>query len=222
MRLMKYRFTIVHVPGKDLTSADTLSRAPTTEPVAKDYALEEDGNLYVNLIVNGLPASEKRLDEIRVHLHEDEVDKIGVFERNNPEYRINVYGYEKELYPLRINITKDINAKFDTSAYPKNHAGIKNFVNKKVIGMMKDETAGNEIVEFVGLRAKLYAYKIDNIEVKRCKGVKRYVVKNGSTQVVTITVDRSPIVTDRHNFDHPRAAGLPEMNMHAYDQIPET
>jgi len=75
MRLMKYRFTIVHVPGKDLTSADTLSRAPTTEPVAKDYALEEDGNLYVNLIVNGLPASEKRLDEIRVHLHEDEVCK---------------------------------------------------------------------------------------------------------------------------------------------------
>ncbi|KAK3736528.1 hypothetical protein QZH41_004418 [Actinostola sp. cb2023] len=78
---------------------------------------------------------------------------------------------------LKTDITKDINAKFDTSAYPKNHAGIKNFVNKKVIGMMKDETAGNEIVEFVGLRAKLYAYKIDNIEVKRCKGVKRSVVK---------------------------------------------
>ncbi|KAK3729801.1 hypothetical protein QZH41_003408 [Actinostola sp. cb2023] len=62
----------IQLRTKDLTSADTLSRAPTTEPVAKDYALEEDGNLYVNLIVNGLPASEKRLDEIRVHLHEDE------------------------------------------------------------------------------------------------------------------------------------------------------
>ena len=42
---------------------------------------------------------------------------------------------------------------------------------------MKDETAGQEITEFVGLRAKLYAYKIDNEKVgKRCKGVKKSVV----------------------------------------------
>jgi len=89
--------------------------------------------------------------------------------------------YQIETDDFYKDITKDINAKFDTSAYPKNHDGIKNFVNKKVIGMMKDETAGNEIVEFVGLRAKLYAYKIDNIEVKRCKGVKRSVVKSEIT-----------------------------------------
>ena len=37
---------------------------------------------------------------------------------------------------------------------------------------MKDETAGLEISEFVGLRAKLYAYKLNNeVEGKRCKGL---------------------------------------------------
>ena len=28
MRLMRFQFTISHVPGKDLSTADTLSRAP--------------------------------------------------------------------------------------------------------------------------------------------------------------------------------------------------
>ncbi|CAF4679604.1 unnamed protein product, partial [Rotaria magnacalcarata] len=43
---------------------------------------------------------------------------------------------------------------------------------------MKDETGGKPIVEFVGLRAKLYAYKtVDNIEEKKAKGIKKKVVE---------------------------------------------
>ena len=86
--------------------------------------------------------------------------------------------YEIETKDFYKDIEKDVEAKFDTSNYPEDHSGVKQRVNKKVIGMMKDETAGEEITEFVGLRAKLYAYKMDNDKTgKRCKGVKKSVVK---------------------------------------------
>jgi hypothetical protein len=70
---------------------------------------------------------------------------------------------------------------FDLSEYPKEHK-LYDASNKKVIGKFKDEsiTDGNikYITEFIGLRSKLYAYKTtDNKESKRCKGVKRSVVK---------------------------------------------
>ncbi|XP_065681557.1 uncharacterized protein LOC136095205 [Hydra vulgaris] len=40
------------------------------------------------------------------------------------------------------------------------------------------ESAGKQITEFIGLRSKLYSYKIDEEDKKRCKGVKKNVVKN--------------------------------------------
>ena len=32
-----------------------------------------------------------------------QVDKIVIFERNNPKYAVNVYSYDKEVYPIRIS-----------------------------------------------------------------------------------------------------------------------
>jgi len=77
------------------------------------------------------------------------------------------------------DISSDIETRFDTSDYPTDHpSGIKTGVNKKVVGMFKDEAAGRQIEEFVGLRAKLYSYKLADEEHKKCKGVKKNVVKN--------------------------------------------
>ena len=60
------------------------------------------------------------------------------------------------------DIRKDIKKKFDTSNYPENHpSGIKTGVNKKVIDKFKDEAAGNQITHFVGLRPKLYTFKVE-------------------------------------------------------------
>ena len=52
--------------------------------------------------------------------------------------------------------------------------------------MIKDETGGKIIEEFVGLRAKLYSYKMfegkdRKLEMKKCKGVKKLVVKKNIT-----------------------------------------
>ena len=79
------------------------------------------------------------------------------------------------------DISGDVKDRFDTSDYPENHpSGIPTGINKKVLGMMKDEAAGKIIKEFVGLRAKLYSYKMyeGGEEIKKCKGIKKQVVEN--------------------------------------------
>ena len=73
------------------------------------------------------------------------------------------------------DISHVILTKFDTSDYPPNHpSGIPTGVNKKVIGMFKDEVAGEQITCFVGLRPKLYSFRIEeDKEVRKCKGIKK-------------------------------------------------
>ena len=77
------------------------------------------------------------------------------------------------------DISHDILTKFDTSDYPPDHpSGIPTGVNKKVIGMFKDEVAGKQITCFVGLRPKLYSFRIEeDKEVRKCKGIKKNVIK---------------------------------------------
>ena len=88
--------------------------------------------------------------------------------------------YEIETEDFYKDIAGDVESKFDTSAYPKDHpSGIKTGVNKKVIGMMKDECSGKIMEGFVGLRAKLYATKMHSgEESKKCKGINKTVTKN--------------------------------------------
>ena len=79
------------------------------------------------------------------------------------------------------DISGDVKDRFDTSDYPENHpSGIPTGINKKVLGMMKDEAAGKIIKEFVGLRAKLYSYIMyeGEEEIKKCKGIKKQVVQS--------------------------------------------
>ena len=50
--------------------------------------------------------------------------------------------------------------------------------NKKVIGKFKDETAGVPVIEFVGLRSKMYSYITDDGKDGRtAKGIKKCVIK---------------------------------------------
>ncbi|XP_054712885.1 uncharacterized protein LOC129222404 [Uloborus diversus] len=73
---------------------------------------------------------------------------------------------------------KDMIDHFDTSDYKENNEyGIPR-VNKKVLGKMKDENNGKIMTEFVGLRAKMYALKVEDKVIKKSKGVKKIVVKN--------------------------------------------
>ena len=89
--------------------------------------------------------------------------------------------YEIKTEDFYNDIAEDVDSRFDTSDYPKDHPavalGFKVGRNKKVLGLFKDEAAGKQITEFVGLRAKFYAYTVDGKDSKKCKGVKKGVVK---------------------------------------------
>ena len=72
---------------------------------------------------------------------------------------------------------RDVRERFDTSNFPQIHPSVILRMNKKVPGMFKDECGGEIISEFCGLCiAKLYVYKKDGNEEKRCKGLKKPVV----------------------------------------------
>ena len=62
---------------------------------------------------------------------------------------------------------------FDFSGYPKDLVYYDS-LNKKVLGKMKDELNGVKIVEFVGLKSKMYSLIADNDkEVNKAKGVNK-------------------------------------------------
>ena len=42
---------------------------------------------------------------------------------------------------------------------------------------MKDELGGEIMKEFVALRTKMYSYIDDKSELKKCKGIKKCVIK---------------------------------------------
>ena len=74
------------------------------------------------------------------------------------------------------DISQDVNKRFDTSNYTFDRP-LPTGINKKVIGLMKDELDGDIITEFVALRPKAYSYIInDFIEMKKAKGTKKCVV----------------------------------------------
>ena len=91
--------------------------------------------------------------------------------------------YEIETKDFYKDISADVKRMFDTSNFPPDHpSGIPSGFNKKVVGAFKDEAAGEVIDEFVGLRAKLYSYKmLEGEESKKCKGVKKSTIKKSIT-----------------------------------------
>ena len=80
-------------------------------------------------------------------------------------YKITNENFHHLLYQIRDN--------FDFSNMDKKDEFYSD-IYTKVLGKFKDETAGKRILEFVGLRPKMYSILFDNNQViKRVKGIKR-------------------------------------------------
>ena len=79
-------------------------------------------------------------------------DKAKLLFIDTDAYEITTKDFYKDINP-------DIEKRFDTSDYSTNYpSGIKTGLNSKGLGMLKNEAGGKQIVEYVGLRAKLYSY----------------------------------------------------------------
>ena len=72
LRLARYDYSVHHVPGKHLYTADTLSRAPVAGDV--DDTLQKEVEVFVNAVVErSLPATEQRLNTYRCAQEQDPV-----------------------------------------------------------------------------------------------------------------------------------------------------
>ena len=91
--------------------------------------------------------------------------------------------YEIQTKDSYKDITPNVKKLFDTFNYPADHPSkIPTGKNKKLVGKFKDEAGGKIIPEFVGLRAKLYSYRMHKeSEEKRAKGVKKSVIEKKIT-----------------------------------------
>jgi len=66
---------------------------------------------------------------------------------------------------------------FDFSNLPPSHPAYSN-ANKGVLMKFKDEAAGGGILEWIGLRSKMYSMRFDNNqEIRKAKGIKQCAVK---------------------------------------------
>ena len=91
--------------------------------------------------------------------------------------------YDTKTEDFYEDIANDVEARFDASGYSKtDFRPLPIGLNKKVIGLMKDELGGKIMTEFVALRPKLYFYReLDGSEDKKCKGIKKCAVKKTLT-----------------------------------------
>ena len=74
------------------------------------------------------------------------------------------------------DIADDVSNRFDMSGYNPDRP-LPVGLSKKVTGLMKEEFGGGIMTEFVTLRPKMYAYNTGNSESKKCKGIKKCVVR---------------------------------------------
>ena len=65
MRMMRFSYQVEYVAGKHLVTADALSRAPGRKPREEDRVTEEDLKSFVQSVVDSIPASDMRLEEVR-------------------------------------------------------------------------------------------------------------------------------------------------------------
>ena len=98
------------------------------------------------------------------------------------------------------DISNDVERWFDRSNYDQNDKRpLPIGMNKKLPGLFKDELGGKIITEVAALRPKTYAYLTnDDIETKKAKGTKKYVIK----QKLSLQITKFACLIIKQYIDH--------------------
>ena len=74
LRMMKFDYTIQHVPGKFLYTADALSRAPIrVTPTLEEITTQKEVEIFIDSVVQQLPASSNRLQAYQKAQYDDPI-----------------------------------------------------------------------------------------------------------------------------------------------------
>ncbi|XP_050500966.1 uncharacterized protein LOC126885605 [Diabrotica virgifera virgifera] len=105
--------------------------------------------------------------------------KLGADKCNLMYMDTDSFIYELYCHDAYEEVIKQDLSKFDTSDYAVDNIYNIPRVNKKVLGVMKDENKGEIMTKFVGLRSKMYTFKVQSGRItKKAKGTKYNIVKN--------------------------------------------
>jgi hypothetical protein len=109
------------------------------------------------------------------------------------------------IYQTRTDIYEHIRKNpmwFDTSNYDLNNPFSIKPQNKKKLGYFKDENGGAIMTKFVGLRAKMYAYEVEDANpVKKAKGIKKSALQQLNVEAyVDAVVNKTEHYSTMHVF----------------------
>ena len=71
LALMRFNYTIAHVPGKEMYMSDCLSRASVKDSTSN--VLTQECEAYVNALLSNMPCTDRRLEQLKELQHDDEI-----------------------------------------------------------------------------------------------------------------------------------------------------
>ncbi len=105
MKLLEFKYSVSHVPGKNLVIADALSRAPLVYDPEEEISVNEV-SAYVAAVTQGMPASEARLEEIQHNIEQDSLcQRLIEFSLNGWPDKTSLNGEIRKYWPERSEIT---------------------------------------------------------------------------------------------------------------------
>ncbi|UYV77712.1 K02A2.6-like, partial [Cordylochernes scorpioides] len=108
MRMLQFSFHIFHTPGKDLITADALSRQPLPGHLPEDEKLQEEVEHFVRCIVLNQSTTDDRLSKIALNQKlEPTLQNVAFYSKNGWPAKCQLSPLERSFYDVREEIGEE-------------------------------------------------------------------------------------------------------------------